>query len=120
MLQKEKKIKKAEQSLEAKVRWTGILHDTISFISQHPSLLEIETRIAHSTRKVDKIHGISVQVERDASTQETKVAALQKDLADTRRMANEAAGMPRRSAALDLLTLLQHKRRNKPLKAMQP
>ncbi|KAI0078626.1 cohesin complex subunit psm1 [Panus rudis PR-1116 ss-1] len=74
VMQKEKRIKRAEKALEAK----------------RPALVELEAQITHSTRKRDNARKIMEQVERDATKQREKVRSLKRDLEVVQKAADEA------------------------------
>ena len=84
-MQKEAAIKAQEKALEL----------------QKPSLLALETQIAHAERKIAKAKSTSTTVEKEVEEQEAELARLQNDLESFKQVAAAAEG-----AKPSLLTLL--------------
>ncbi|KAL4266841.1 SMC family protein [Pleurotus pulmonarius] len=74
VMQKEKKIKKAEKALEAK----------------RPELVAIDAQISHSTRKLNNAQKNREELEKSRDALQSKVDALQKELVSVKRAAKAA------------------------------
>lgn len=55
--------------------------------------MDIDTRIAHSERKLDRIRKSSKETESDAKKQKGKVDGLKAELASVRKAADDAQGV---------------------------
>ncbi|EPQ50920.1 condensin complex subunit SMC1 [Gloeophyllum trabeum ATCC 11539] len=82
VMQKEKRIKKAEKGLEAK----------------KPDLVAVEGQIAHSARKLRNAQNIREQVAKEEHKQQEKLTQLQKELAEVRKLADAAQEAQRRAS----------------------
>ncbi|EGO04101.1 hypothetical protein SERLA73DRAFT_102460 [Serpula lacrymans var. lacrymans S7.3] len=82
VIQKEKRIKKAEKSLEGK----------------QPDLAATEAQMKHSTRKIQNAQNTDEQLTKDAERQREKLTGLQKDLQDVRKAADAAQEAQRRQS----------------------
>ncbi|KAH7906967.1 RecF/RecN/SMC [Hygrophoropsis aurantiaca] len=82
VMQKDKKIKKAEKALESK----------------QPDLASTEAQIQHSTRKLQHAQSTEEQVKKDTDRQKEKLEGLRRDLADARRAADDAQEAHRRAS----------------------
>lgn len=60
---------------------------------QKPSLLAVETQIAHSERKAEKAKSTGKTVEREVEEQEAELLRLKSDLENITRLANQAEGL---------------------------
>ncbi|KAA1474997.1 hypothetical protein DENSPDRAFT_401153 [Dentipellis sp. KUC8613] len=86
VMQKEKRIKKAEKTLEGK----------------KPDLIAVDTQIVHSRRKHDNSKSQSEQISNEADRQEEKVRGYQRDLESVRRAAEAAQEAQRRASENNL------------------
>ncbi|KAH7929959.1 RecF/RecN/SMC protein [Leucogyrophana mollusca] len=82
VMQKDKKIKKAEKALEGK----------------QPDLAATEAQIQHSTRKLQNAQTMGEQVTKDADRQKEKLDGLQRDLVNARKAADAAQEAHRRAS----------------------
>ncbi|EKM57692.1 uncharacterized protein PHACADRAFT_206572 [Phanerochaete carnosa HHB-10118-sp] len=82
VMQKEKRVKRAEKALEGK----------------HPELVQVEAQIAHSRRKRDNAHKITEQVRKDAGRQRGKLEQLRRDLQVVQGAADAAQEAQRRTS----------------------
>ncbi|KAF7984629.1 hypothetical protein HWV62_12853 [Athelia sp. TMB] len=89
VMQKEKKIKKGEKTLDAK----GM---------QKPDLVAIEAQIKHCMRKLQRVKETAQQVTADNKKQKDKLASLERDLADARAAADAAQEAQRRTSENNL------------------
>lgn len=80
LMQREKKLKKAEKALEAK----------------KPELIAVEAQLAHSTKKIKNAQNVREQVTQDEAKQKDKVRKLQGDLESVQRAADAAQEDQRR------------------------
>jgi len=60
---------------------------------QMPSLVAVETQIAHSERKTEKAESTGNIVEKEGEEQETQLARLKSDLDGVKKAAHQAEGM---------------------------
>jgi len=58
-----------------------------------PSLVAVETQIAHSERKTEKAESTGKTVEKEVEEQETQLARLKSDLEGVKKVARQAEGM---------------------------
>ena len=91
-MQKEKRVKKAEKTLENKVCPTILSCLYCTYGLQRPELVQIEAQIAHSRRKKDNAQKIIDQVQKEADKQRSKLDSLQRDLQVVQNAADAAQG----------------------------
>jgi len=85
-LRSEKRIKKAEKTLEDK----------------KPEFVTVEASIAHSTRRLDNAQKLHEQVSKEVEKQTTKVQSYQRDLETVQKAAEEAQENQRRASQNNL------------------
>ncbi|KAI9569904.1 hypothetical protein HD554DRAFT_2088472 [Boletus coccyginus] len=88
VVKEEKKVKKAEKTVESKV---GV---SLS----EPDLVATDEKIKHSTRKTQNVQATHEQVGKDEERQQAKLNTLHRDLQTARRAADEATEAYRRAS----------------------
>ena len=58
-----------------------------------PSLVAVETQIAHSERKTEKAESTGKTVEKEVEEQETQLSRLKSDLEGVKKAAHQAEGV---------------------------
>ncbi|KAJ8515491.1 hypothetical protein ONZ45_g7107 [Pleurotus djamor] len=86
VMQKEKKIKKAEKALEAK----------------RPDLVALDAQISHSTRKLNNAQKNRAELEKSRDTLQSKVSDLQKELVRVQKAARAAQEAQRKASQHNL------------------
>ena len=93
VMQKEKKIKKAEKALETKVCLYVCEDGTVLRVrAQRPDLVRIEAQMKHAQRKREKAEQELEKLTQTESEQKRKLQALEEDLQTVQRAANQAQG----------------------------
>lgn len=92
----ERKLKRAEKSLEAKVRAVTLLWiyfgDSLTSLCQRPELVTAEAQISHATRKKVNSAKLKEQVAKDVEKKQEKIASYHRDLEIARQEADRAQG----------------------------
>jgi structural maintenance of chromosome 1 len=83
----------AKANLELKKQQSEIKQAERALEEKKPGLLTIETQIEHSKKKITSSEKLIKDVERDEARQDTTVRNLQRDLDDTRKVSDAAAGV---------------------------
>jgi structural maintenance of chromosome 1 len=95
-LRSEKRIKKAEKTLEDKASTVlPATRDCLGLLfpsPQKPEFVTVEASIAHSTRRLDNAQKLHEQVSKEVEKQTTKVQSYQRDLETVQKAAEEAQG----------------------------
>ncbi|KAF8137566.1 RecF/RecN/SMC, partial [Boletus edulis] len=88
VVREEKKVKKAEKTVESKVG------GSLSSIQAEPDLVATDEKVKHSARKMQNAQNMREQVGKDEERQQTKLNTLRRDLQTAHSAADEATVLP--------------------------